>query len=71
MEGKTLVIEWQRLLDENKQTCPRCGSTEQEVEKAVKELTGYSRPMVLQRFWLKNPSILRVSKRTRCSPIKY
>ncbi len=38
MEGKTLVIEWQRLLDENKQTCPRCGSTEQEVEKAVKEL---------------------------------
>lgn len=35
---KTLVIEWQRLLDEQKETCPRCGSTEQEVEKAVKEL---------------------------------
>ncbi len=35
---KTLVIEWQRLLDEQKQTCLRCGSTEQEVEKAVKEL---------------------------------
>ncbi len=35
---KTLVIEWQRLLDEQKQTCPRCGSTEQEVEKAVREL---------------------------------
>ncbi|MDA8423134.1 MAG: DUF2703 domain-containing protein [Nitrospiraceae bacterium] len=34
----TLVIEWQRLLDEQKETCPRCGSTEQEVEKAVKEL---------------------------------
>ncbi len=35
---KTLVIEWQRLVDERKETCPRCGSTEQEVEKAVKEL---------------------------------
>jgi hypothetical protein len=35
---KTLVIEWQRLLDEQKETCPRCGSTEQEVEKAVEEL---------------------------------
>lgn len=35
---KKLVIEWQRLLDEQKQTCPRCGATEQEVEKAVKEL---------------------------------
>lgn len=35
---KTLVVEWQRLLDEQKQTCPRCGTTEQEVEKAVQEL---------------------------------
>lgn len=35
---KTLDIEWQRLLDEQKQTCPRCGSTEQEVEKAAGEL---------------------------------
>jgi len=35
---KKLVIEWQRLLDEQKQTCPRCGSTEQEAEKAVQEL---------------------------------
>ena len=35
---KKLVIEWQRMLDEQKQTCPRCGSTEQEAEKAVQEL---------------------------------
>ncbi len=35
---KTLDIEWQRLLDEQKQTCPRCGSTELEVDKAVSEL---------------------------------
>jgi hypothetical protein len=26
------------MLDEQKQTCPRCGSTEQEAEKAVQEL---------------------------------
>lgn len=35
---KTLVIEWQRLLDEQKQTCPRCSSTEQEIEKAANGL---------------------------------
>src|SRR5512135_962302 len=35
---KTLVIEWQRLLDEQKKTCERCGSTEQEVEKAASSL---------------------------------
>lgn len=32
---KTLVIEWHRLLDEQEKTCPRCASTEQELEKAV------------------------------------
>ncbi len=36
---KSLIIEWQRLLDDEKQTCPRCGSTEQELERAVKELS--------------------------------
>jgi len=35
---KMLNIEWQRLLDERNKTCPRCGSTEQEVEKAVQSL---------------------------------
>lgn len=35
---KTLAIEWQRLLDEHEKTCPRCGSTEQEVENAVTRL---------------------------------
>jgi len=36
--ANTLVIEWQRLLDEKNSTCPRCGSTEHEVEKAVQHL---------------------------------
>lgn len=37
MSNQPLKIEWQRLLIE-KETCPRCGSTEQELNKAVKEL---------------------------------
>jgi len=38
VEKETLAIEWLRLLDGDKPTCPRFGSTEQEVEKAMKEL---------------------------------
>ncbi len=41
---KTLLIEWQRLLDENKKTCPRCNSTEEEVDKAVRELNRLLKP---------------------------
>lgn len=41
---KTLVVEWQRLLDEHHKTCPRCGATEQEVERAVTGLNRELRP---------------------------
>ena len=34
---KTLKIKWQRLVSEG-QTCPRCGSTEEELEKAISTL---------------------------------
>lgn len=34
---KILKIKWQRLVSD-KQTCPRCGSTEKELEKAVSTL---------------------------------
>ena len=34
----TLVIEWQRLVDDGGKTCSRCGSTEAEILKAVKRL---------------------------------
>ncbi len=34
---KTLKIKWQRLLSDG-QTCPRCGSTEEELEKAISTL---------------------------------
>ena len=36
-QAKTLTISWQRLLYDE-QTCPRCRSTEDEVEKAVTTL---------------------------------
>lgn len=34
---KILKIKWQRLLSDG-QTCPRCGSTEEELEKAISTL---------------------------------
>lgn len=34
---KTLNIKWQRLVTEG-ETCPRCGSTEQELDKAIDKL---------------------------------
>jgi hypothetical protein len=36
-DQKTLKIEWQRLIS-NDETCPRCGSTEEELYKAVTTL---------------------------------
>jgi hypothetical protein len=36
---KTIPIVWQRLVDEQGQTCPRCRATEQELHKAMRFLT--------------------------------
>lgn len=41
---KMLIIEWQRLLDERKRTCPRYSSTEEEVEKAAASLNQALKP---------------------------
>lgn len=35
---KTLTIIWQRLVDENNQTCPRCGETGGSVKTAFEKL---------------------------------
>lgn len=35
---KTFRITWQRLVDEQGQTCSRCGGTEQELHKALRFL---------------------------------
>lgn len=41
---KTLKIKWQRLMFEG-QTCPRCGSTGKEVEKAITALKQSLNPL--------------------------
>jgi len=41
---KTLNIKWQRLITKG-ETCPRCGSTEQELDKAVDKLKQALRPL--------------------------
>lgn len=35
---KPITITWQRLVDNQEQTCPRCGDTEGELDKAVRFL---------------------------------
>jgi len=39
-----LSIKWQRLVTEG-ETCPRCGNTEQELEKAIDRLKQVLRPL--------------------------
>ncbi|MGE5174695.1 MAG: DUF2703 domain-containing protein [Betaproteobacteria bacterium] len=50
---KSLVLKWQRLLDEQEKTCPRCGSTEQEVEKAAHSLKKVLAPLGIDVTLLK------------------
>jgi|YNPBryantNP2012_1023418.scaffolds.fasta_scaffold23426_2 hypothetical protein len=35
---RPIAITWQRLVDENGETCPRCADTEAELDKAVRFL---------------------------------
>jgi len=44
---KTLRIEWQRLIS-NDRTCPRCGSTEEELDKAVSTLKQSLAPLGIE-----------------------
>ena len=45
---KTLKITWRRLVDEKGQTCQRCGSTEKELQKAVKSLEKSLAPLQIK-----------------------
>ena len=45
---KTLPIRWQRLIDEKGQTCNRCGSTEQELDKAFQSLKDSLAPLGIE-----------------------
>ncbi|MGL1833459.1 DUF2703 domain-containing protein [Rhodocyclaceae bacterium SMB388] len=42
---KELRILWQRLVTDAGSTCPRCGSTQQEIERALVRLKGTLEPM--------------------------
>lgn len=44
---KTLRIKWQRLISQG-ETCPRCGSTEKEVDKAVSVLSQSLAPLGIE-----------------------
>lgn len=44
---KNLVITWQRLISEGN-TCPRCGSTENELDKAVLQLKEKLNPLGIE-----------------------
>ncbi len=46
-DQKTLRIEWQRLISNDK-TCPRCGSTEEELDKAVATLKQSLAPLGIE-----------------------
>ena len=44
---RTLTIEWQRLVSEG-ETCPRCGSTEEQLENAVSQLRNMLAPLHIE-----------------------
>lgn len=44
---KTLSVKWQRLVDDG-QTCPRCGSTEEELGKAISSLEQSLAPLGIE-----------------------
>lgn len=44
---KTLKVKWQRLVSDG-QTCPRCGSTEEELEKAISTLKQSLSPLGME-----------------------
>jgi hypothetical protein len=44
-QDKTLVIRWQRLVDDSGDTCGRCGSTEQSIDEARRLLAASLKPL--------------------------
>ena len=59
---KELIISWQRLLIEG-ETCPRCGTTEAEVEKAFASLTSALAPLGVEVILEKKPLAAEEFKR--------
>jgi hypothetical protein len=44
-ERMILKVQWQRLLDEEGNTCDRCGSTQEELAKGIQSLRASLRPL--------------------------
>ena len=63
---KELIISWQRLLLEG-ETCPRCGTTEAEVEKSFASLTSALAPLGVEVILEKNLSRWKSTSGTRCN----
>jgi hypothetical protein len=59
---KELTITWQRLLSDEGTTCPRCGGTEAELDKAAKELQGMGFKVKLEKKGL-NPAEFKAAPR--------
>jgi len=45
---KLLTIIWQRLVDKTGQTCDRCGTTYEEIQKALKLLQEALSPLAIE-----------------------
>jgi hypothetical protein len=54
-QDKTLVIRWQRLVDDKGETCDRCGNTEHAIEEAHRLLTASLKPLGMQVQVVKAP----------------
>lgn len=59
---KSLTVSWQRLI-EGGGTCPRCGSTEEELEKAILQLRNALSPLGLEVLFEKREMALEEFKK--------
>jgi hypothetical protein len=48
VQSKTLVIRWQRLVNETGETCGRCGDTERAIDQAQRQLATSLKPLGLR-----------------------
>jgi len=61
IKEKTLTISWQRLISDGS-TCPRCGSTEDELSKATEQLKNALSPLGIKVELLKKELTLEEFK---------
>lgn len=62
-QDKTIVIRWQRLVDEKGDTCDRCGNTESAIDEAHRLLTASLKPLGIRVQVVKLPLSAQQFKR--------